>query len=650
MGLPASNRDHRHRRRRVEQTRETRMRSPQDMEVIQIEITNACTHRCSNCTRFCGHHSRPFLMDWDTFRSAVDSVAGFTGIVGIMGGEPLLHPEFERFTRYLGERFGARATLGAARRPVADFLTYTRAKHNANRVLTRCKGPGLWTSMPRQYYDHFELIQDTFVFQSLNDHHHASYHQALLVSRKEMGIDDEAWVGLRDRCWIQNCWSASITPKGAFFCEVAASLDMLFDGPGGWPLTSNWWQRQPGDFVDQFHWCEMCGAALQTGRRNANDEVDDVSPALRDALERVQSPKLRRGQVHVVDPMGIEQTGDATGFAANQYISDFSKRLADTNRNLLPKSFDAVALPLVRGGTRADGACRAERTVGEALAQSAASDWVILSRAPQEALGPLRDRLASLYLNPGSTYVIRPGVAGATAGPFADGWDDAPGATVLVNVRAAAFKGVSAADLARVTSLADLARLYPADKQFTIGDDPDGLPSTDETIWRQIVDGDILEDQAFGPAFREVVARAIPAGSAVLVTQSASYFLTRGLVRLLSAFGYDPHVVAHARFGSPLEGLVARGRLFLFDAPESFDAAALAEFADAVAARISCVGAVVPYSVPRSLVVAEDGYAEIEKVAARIARRVIARVNIKRQFVRLAEGATATSFPNPWKY
>lgn len=625
------------------------MRSPQDMEVIQIEITNACTHRCSNCTRFCGHHVKPFLMDWDTFRQAVDSLADFTGIVGIMGGEPLLHPEFERFTLYLRERLGASATLAAARRPVADFLAYTRAKHNANRVLNRCKGPGLWTSMPPQYYDHYELIQDTFVFQSLNDHHHPSYHQALLVTRKEMGIDDDAWVGLRDRCWIQNCWSASITPKGAFFCEVAASLDKLFDGPGGWPLTSDWWRRQPAEFVDQLHWCEMCGAALRTGRRNANDEIDDVSPALREALDRVRSPKLRQGQVSVINPLHIEQDDGGSGFASNQYISDFSKRLAETNRNLLPRAFDIVRLPTDHEKRTGHGAA-ADSTIGERIVRSTAHDWFVISRAPRGRLEGLAKRLAPFYLNPGVLYVVHDGASGAVPGLPPQGWEDAPETAVLVNARAAALRDAPLAALAAIDDLAGLARLFPREKQLTIGSDVDGLPPTDEALWKPIVDADFLADDDFGRALHSVLAAEVPDGARVLVTQSASYFLTRGLVRLMSANGFDPHIVAHARFGPHLEDLVAADRLFLFDEPESFDGDALAAFADGIRARAACEGAVVPYSVPRSLIVAEDGYTEIERVAARIAGRVIARVNIKRQFVQLAEGATASSFPNPWKY
>ena len=66
-----------------------------------------------------------------------------------------------------------------------------------------------------------------------------------MATRKELGIPDEKWIKLRDKCWIQNLWSASITPKGAFFCEVAAAMDMTLNGPGGWPIEPGWWKRKP---------------------------------------------------------------------------------------------------------------------------------------------------------------------------------------------------------------------------------------------------------------------------------------------------------------------------------------------------------------------------------------------------------------------
>ena len=66
------------------------MRSPADMGVIQIEITNYCHSDCSNCTRLIGHYTaeQRYFMEVEDFKQAVDSLAGFPEIVGIMGVSP----------------------------------------------------------------------------------------------------------------------------------------------------------------------------------------------------------------------------------------------------------------------------------------------------------------------------------------------------------------------------------------------------------------------------------------------------------------------------------------------------------------------------------------------------------------------------------
>ena len=72
------------------------MRPLLNMDTIQLEITNACPNRCGNCTRFVGHHPKPFFMDFEFFKKAVDSMVTYPKMTGIMGGEPLLHPDFEK--------------------------------------------------------------------------------------------------------------------------------------------------------------------------------------------------------------------------------------------------------------------------------------------------------------------------------------------------------------------------------------------------------------------------------------------------------------------------------------------------------------------------------------------------------------------------
>jgi hypothetical protein len=310
------------------------MKSPADMKIIQIEITNGCPKRCSNCTRFCGHHKQPFFMDFETFKQAVDSMKGFKGIVGIMGGEPTIHPEFEKFVRYFRENFGYDDFSTACYEPSGDFVKHILANaYNVNYSNQR----GLWTSVSPKYYEHFELIQDTFGYQLVNDHSNPSMHATLMATRKELGIPDDEWVKLRDKCWIQNLWSASITPKGAFFCEVAAAMDATFNGPGGWKVEPGWWKRTPKDFADQLHWCELCSAALPMPKRNANEEVDDVSPVWREKLVQIESPKLEKGLVNEFEPAAYDPAEHDVINEATPYMSDQEQRIGAARKVLLPQ-------------------------------------------------------------------------------------------------------------------------------------------------------------------------------------------------------------------------------------------------------------------------------------------------------------------------
>ncbi|MFI3249369.1 MAG: hypothetical protein R3Y07_00210 [Eubacteriales bacterium] len=312
------------------------MKSPQDMKIIQIEITNACMLTCSNCTRLCGHHKKPFMMDFETFKRAVDSLEGYKGTVSLMGGEPTLHPELEKFAAYIKTKYphlyseeGDKELL----HPVTEFsktiqdlsLRHTSCLEAPEGKLSVVAGPGIYSTMGTGFLKHYEMIQDTFKFQCLNDHSNEMFHQPALISRKDLGIPDEEWIPMRDKCWMQNTWSASVTPKGAFFCEIAAALDILFDGPGGWVIEKDWWKRQPEDFADQLHWCEICGFACETFTRNANDQVDDVSPTLYAKLKEINSPKLKAGKVNLIEINGgvISEESKATQFMYSD--DDFSR-------------------------------------------------------------------------------------------------------------------------------------------------------------------------------------------------------------------------------------------------------------------------------------------------------------------------------------
>ena len=365
------------------------MRSPAEMSIIQIEITNACTHRCSNCTRFCGHHRNPFFMDYPTFKNAVDSLVDFPGMVGIMGGEPTLHPQFAQLATYCAEKIKPDCALIPLTEPIKDFAAY-RHLH----LRTHSHKSGLWTSLGNKYYEHFELIQDVFGYQCINDHVNSGLHQALMITRKELGIPDSDWVKFRDKCWIQNLWSASITPKGAFFCEIAAALDMLFDGPGGWPIEPGWWKRTPNDSKDQLHWCEMCSAALKVPSHQANIERDIISPAMLEELKVIGSPKIEKGAFTLFNPKHYDpskyagNTSDGLSYLPNK---DSSLRVAKTNKSIFPHALSLCPMTAAVAGI------------------DDFTDWCAIVRDLTRLPAELENEFKSTIFNPGCAYYHIPG-------------------------------------------------------------------------------------------------------------------------------------------------------------------------------------------------------------------------------------------------
>ncbi len=358
------------------------MRSPQDMGIIQIDITNACVNRCSNCTRFCGHHRKPFFMDFETFKKAVDSFDGWDGCVGIIGGEPTLHPEFEKFVDYLREKRVGQ-TLCISREPIQNMQTHIY--HTINRTMPKI---GLWSSLNKGYYRHFEVINDSFERQLLNDHNNKCLHQAILMSRKDLGISDEEFIKRRDNCFAQNTWSATVTPKGAFFCEIAAAFDMLFDGAGGWEIEQGWWKRKPEEFGEQLKWCELCSLCLDVPKRISCEDIDDISPTLYEKLKEINSPKLAKGRycLHTKEDYMKNKNTYKSFERENDYMDAGGNiRTTKDNKNYYPRKFDIATV----------------ENVSKIVQKN--SDWIVISKNKKDAK-KLAKYLKKHVINPGCIY------------------------------------------------------------------------------------------------------------------------------------------------------------------------------------------------------------------------------------------------------
>jgi hypothetical protein len=166
---------------------------------------------------------------------------------------------------------------------------------------------GLWTVFPKGYEKYREVICRTFDHIFLNDHTRADiYHHPFLVAAEEMVPDRKRMFLLINECWAQMSWSASINPKGAFFCEMAAALSLLFDGSRGWKVEPEWWTRTVKDYTAQIEeFCPQCGGALPLHRRSSLDDVDDISPGNLKKLKG-KSKKIDQGKYVISEMKPVE--------------------------------------------------------------------------------------------------------------------------------------------------------------------------------------------------------------------------------------------------------------------------------------------------------------------------------------------------------
>jgi hypothetical protein len=153
--------------------------------------------------------------------------------------------------------------------------------------------------LPKGFEHYREDIVETFGNIFLNDHSRPDVlHGPVLVSAQELAGQEGAKWYLINRCWVQEYWSASINPKGAFFCEVAAALALLIDGDDhkGWEVRPGWYNRIPKDFKEQMEkYCMLCGCAMPLKKRASIDGRDDISPEWLERLKAI-SPKVKAGK------------------------------------------------------------------------------------------------------------------------------------------------------------------------------------------------------------------------------------------------------------------------------------------------------------------------------------------------------------------
>lgn len=248
-----------------------------DAWFCHIEVTNICGRGCLYCSRYDRHirKDQRFFMDLATIEKALNSLCEWPNRIGIIGGEPTFHPEFEAICRML-QRY------------------HDKAKY------------GLWTMGGKRYEQYRNVISETFGMVAYNEHNPSQQeicrHQPLTIAIQDIVGDEEYRRKLIDDCWVQRTWCPSIGPKGAFFCEVAYAIDSILDGPGGYPAEPGWWKKMPLEFQDQVdEYCQHCGMAVPLERECLKTQHERFSSGNLALFQAHNLPRLSEDDVILFD-------------------------------------------------------------------------------------------------------------------------------------------------------------------------------------------------------------------------------------------------------------------------------------------------------------------------------------------------------------
>jgi len=244
--------------------------------IVQVWVTHKCENACVHCLQ-CSNVKTPTAdITVDQYAQAVYSLKDYFGVVGMFGGNPTLHPQFEELCEVLKgaipyyRRGLWSSSLNGHGKLVRE--TFNPAVSNIN-VHTNSKA----------FYEFQEEWPEVRVF-GLED----STHAPAFISLRETIEDKEDCYALISKCEINRHWSPMVAPfRGelrAYFCEVAGAQAMLHQGDPDYPdlgvvVDGSWWKRPMSVFAKQVEqYCLNCSVPLNVkGSPSQGDTPEHVS-------------------------------------------------------------------------------------------------------------------------------------------------------------------------------------------------------------------------------------------------------------------------------------------------------------------------------------------------------------------------------------
>ncbi len=236
-------------------------------DIIQVVVTRRCDiHNCSNCSQLLPFRKDPTVMSLDCAEEALRSLEGWPGIVGMFGGNPCSHPQFEQLCE-LWEKHVPINQRGLWTNNLLDNGKTASQTFidGVSRFNFNVHGNGAAAEAMRRFFPKTRVYGED----------KKSVHGAVLGSHADYGVSEAEWVEARERCDINQKWSAGIYARDimdpdndpevaydfrvqkpyAYFCEVAGSIDGVTGENNGVPALKGWWRNPIKDFDKQVKRC-----------------------------------------------------------------------------------------------------------------------------------------------------------------------------------------------------------------------------------------------------------------------------------------------------------------------------------------------------------------------------------------------------------
>jgi hypothetical protein len=269
------------------------MLSPRDPRpgwtVLQIMVTRACDQACCGCTQGSQLAGKPVVMTPDQFEQACNSLCfdigaegqvfrSYFGTVGVFGGNPCVHPQFEELCRIM-KRYIPFEQRGLWSNNLMGYGKLCRETFNPERsnLNVHLNDKAYWEIVRDWPEAHPKGLEDD------------SRHSPPYVAMQDMEdmTDDERW-GLIADCDVNQRWSALIGVfRGelrGYFCELAGAQAMLHESEPDYPdlgvaVTPGWWDRPMDGFSAQVRYhCFACGHPLRgSGDFATRGTIEQVS-------------------------------------------------------------------------------------------------------------------------------------------------------------------------------------------------------------------------------------------------------------------------------------------------------------------------------------------------------------------------------------